>query len=255
VARDAHLDPLAVDVHHHRPPAIPMGDAGLAVIVVRADLSVGIVRVESPTVDQEFTIGILQLRGIDRAVVVIVDVPPPPHRVSPETRFVPVRPTHIPRRISPVVSVAERRCGNGRDWCVEDDALNRGDKATWLTTIDPDAVMIPAHDWPEKPPGFRSSGAVSLWTKSGGWGITPLSEERGAAQGSGCYPFGYPAPRSRRGSGVVSCSQFISKSRVGRTVRRTVWKCMTGRAGSAAWVLASSGPPNVQRPPPGPAAR
>jgi ketosteroid isomerase-like protein len=40
------------------------------------------------------------------------------------------------------------------------DALNRGDKATWLTTIDPDAVMIPAHDWPEKTP---VRGAEAIW--------------------------------------------------------------------------------------------
>src|SRR6185437_10321262 len=57
VARDAYLDPLPVDVHHHWAPAIPMGNAGLAVVVVRTDLGAGNVVVPSPPVDQESTVG------------------------------------------------------------------------------------------------------------------------------------------------------------------------------------------------------
>jgi ketosteroid isomerase-like protein len=40
------------------------------------------------------------------------------------------------------------------------DAFNRGDKAAWLATFDPDAVMIPARDWPESAP---IRGAEAIW--------------------------------------------------------------------------------------------
>ena len=40
------------------------------------------------------------------------------------------------------------------------DALNRGDKAAWLTLNDPDAVMIPARQWPENAP---IRGAAAIW--------------------------------------------------------------------------------------------
>ena len=42
----------------------------------------------------------------------------------------------------------------------EADALNRRDKAAWLDTFAPDAVMIPAHEWPENTP-IRS--AEGIW--------------------------------------------------------------------------------------------
>ena len=40
------------------------------------------------------------------------------------------------------------------------DALNRGDRTAWLSTFDPDGVMIPAHEWPERAP---VRGAAAVW--------------------------------------------------------------------------------------------
>jgi ketosteroid isomerase-like protein len=40
------------------------------------------------------------------------------------------------------------------------DAFNQGDKATWLTTIDPEAEMFPATEWPEHAP---IHGAEAIW--------------------------------------------------------------------------------------------
>jgi ketosteroid isomerase-like protein len=40
------------------------------------------------------------------------------------------------------------------------DAINRADKATWLTITDSDAVMIPARQWPENAP---VRGAEAIW--------------------------------------------------------------------------------------------
>jgi ketosteroid isomerase-like protein len=40
------------------------------------------------------------------------------------------------------------------------DAINRGDKAAWLDTVDPSVVMIPAREWPENAP---LRGADALW--------------------------------------------------------------------------------------------
>ena len=40
------------------------------------------------------------------------------------------------------------------------EAFNRGDKADWLADHDPDAVMIPARQWPENAP---IRGADAIW--------------------------------------------------------------------------------------------
>jgi ketosteroid isomerase-like protein len=40
------------------------------------------------------------------------------------------------------------------------DALHRQDKMAWLATIDPDAVMVPAGQWPEEGP---ICGAEAIW--------------------------------------------------------------------------------------------
>ena len=40
------------------------------------------------------------------------------------------------------------------------DAYNRADKAAWLAEFDPDAVMIPARQWPENAP---IRGAEAIW--------------------------------------------------------------------------------------------
>jgi ketosteroid isomerase-like protein len=40
------------------------------------------------------------------------------------------------------------------------EAFNRGDKAAWLATIAPDAVMVPAREWPENAP---VRGAEGIW--------------------------------------------------------------------------------------------
>ena len=40
------------------------------------------------------------------------------------------------------------------------DAFNRGDRSGWLAHIDPDAVMIPAREWPENAP---IRGAEAIW--------------------------------------------------------------------------------------------
>lgn len=42
----------------------------------------------------------------------------------------------------------------------QNDAFNRRDKAAWLDTLDPDAVMVPAHEWPETAP---MRGAEAIW--------------------------------------------------------------------------------------------
>jgi ketosteroid isomerase-like protein len=39
------------------------------------------------------------------------------------------------------------------------DAINRKDKVAWLTTIDPDAVLVPASQWPEEEP-IRDAEAI-----------------------------------------------------------------------------------------------
>ena len=39
------------------------------------------------------------------------------------------------------------------------EAFNRGDKAGWLTTFDPDAEMFPAKKWPEHAP-IRGAEAI-----------------------------------------------------------------------------------------------
>src|SRR3954466_8539796 len=40
------------------------------------------------------------------------------------------------------------------------DAFDRRDKAAWLATFAPDAVMIPAREWPENAPIY---GAEAIW--------------------------------------------------------------------------------------------
>jgi ketosteroid isomerase-like protein len=40
------------------------------------------------------------------------------------------------------------------------DAINRQDEAGWLAFVDPDAVMVPARQWPEKAP---VRGADAIW--------------------------------------------------------------------------------------------
>jgi ketosteroid isomerase-like protein len=40
------------------------------------------------------------------------------------------------------------------------DAFNRGDRAAWLSGLDPDAKMVPARDWPEKAPVH---GREAIW--------------------------------------------------------------------------------------------
>ena len=40
------------------------------------------------------------------------------------------------------------------------EALNRADKTAWLSSIAPDAVMIPAREWPEYAP---IRGAEAIW--------------------------------------------------------------------------------------------
>jgi ketosteroid isomerase-like protein len=40
------------------------------------------------------------------------------------------------------------------------EAFDRQDKATWLSTFDNDAVMIPAREWPENAP---IRGAEAIW--------------------------------------------------------------------------------------------
>jgi ketosteroid isomerase-like protein len=40
------------------------------------------------------------------------------------------------------------------------EAFDRGDKAAWLATFAPDAVMVPAHEWPENAP---VRGAEDIW--------------------------------------------------------------------------------------------
>lgn len=40
------------------------------------------------------------------------------------------------------------------------DAFNRADKAAWLAEFDPDAVMVPARQWPENAP---VRGAEAIW--------------------------------------------------------------------------------------------
>jgi ketosteroid isomerase-like protein len=42
----------------------------------------------------------------------------------------------------------------------QNDAINRQDKEAWLAATDPDAVMVPAHEWPETAP---IRGAESIW--------------------------------------------------------------------------------------------
>ena len=42
----------------------------------------------------------------------------------------------------------------------QSDAFNRRDKVAWLATVDPDAVMVPAHEWPETAP---IRGAEAIW--------------------------------------------------------------------------------------------
>jgi ketosteroid isomerase-like protein len=39
------------------------------------------------------------------------------------------------------------------------DAFDRRDKAAWLATFAPDAVMVPAREWPENAP-IRGAGAI-----------------------------------------------------------------------------------------------
>src|SRR3954449_13213709 len=40
------------------------------------------------------------------------------------------------------------------------EAFDRRDKEAWLATLDPDAVMIPARQWPEQAP---IRGAAAIW--------------------------------------------------------------------------------------------
>lgn len=40
------------------------------------------------------------------------------------------------------------------------DAFARRDKVAWLATVDPDAVMVPARQWPEEGP---IRGAEAIW--------------------------------------------------------------------------------------------
>jgi ketosteroid isomerase-like protein len=40
------------------------------------------------------------------------------------------------------------------------DAISRRDKVAWLATTDPDAVMVPARQWPEEGP---IRGAEAIW--------------------------------------------------------------------------------------------
>jgi ketosteroid isomerase-like protein len=40
------------------------------------------------------------------------------------------------------------------------DAFDRRDKEAWLATFAPDAVMVPAHEWPENAP---IRGAEAIW--------------------------------------------------------------------------------------------
>jgi ketosteroid isomerase-like protein len=40
------------------------------------------------------------------------------------------------------------------------EAFDRGDKAAWLATFAPDAVMVPAREWPESAP---VRGAEGIW--------------------------------------------------------------------------------------------
>jgi ketosteroid isomerase-like protein len=44
-----------------------------------------------------------------------------------------------------------------RQW---NDAFNRGDKAAWLASMDPEAEMAPAREWPESAP---VRGAEAIW--------------------------------------------------------------------------------------------
>jgi ketosteroid isomerase-like protein len=40
------------------------------------------------------------------------------------------------------------------------DAFDRHDRAAWHAAVDPDAVMVPAHEWPETAP---MRGAEAIW--------------------------------------------------------------------------------------------
>jgi ketosteroid isomerase-like protein len=42
----------------------------------------------------------------------------------------------------------------------QNEAINRADKTAWLSTVDPDAVMIPAREWPEY---AAIRGAEAIW--------------------------------------------------------------------------------------------
>ena len=89
------------------------------------------------------------------------------------------------------------------------EAFNRGDKTAWLSATDPDAVMVPAREWPEYAP-IRGAEAIwdfyveatSAWAE-GNWELgetlearnhtvvaNARREARGRASGAG-VPFSY----------------------------------------------------------------
>ena len=102
------------------------------------------------------------------------------------------------------------------------DAFNRQDKAAWLATLDPDAVMVPARQWPEKAP---VRGAQAIWDfyvqvtvawEEGSFGVGEILEAPGDA-------LIVNARREARGMASGASVQFnywaVFAFRRGKTVR------------------------------------
>ena len=102
------------------------------------------------------------------------------------------------------------------------EAFDRGDKTAWLSTIAPDAVMIPAREWPEYAP---IRGAEAIWD---------FYVEVTAAWEEGSFQFGETieagddtvvtnvrreARGRASGAGVLFSYWVISTFRHGKTIR------------------------------------
>ena len=89
------------------------------------------------------------------------------------------------------------------------EAFDRADKAAWLSTVDPDALMVPAREWPEYAPIRGSEAIWDFYVEvTGAWAEAPSElaeirevgddtvvvnnrrEARGRASGAG-VPFDY----------------------------------------------------------------
>jgi ketosteroid isomerase-like protein len=109
------------------------------------------------------------------------------------------------------------------EWVYQaNDAFNRRDKTAWLATIDPEAEMFPAPDWPENAP---IRGAEAIWDfyveVTGTW--EEGSFELGEIIESGTDKVAANTWRETRGkasgAGITFSYWFVTTLRDGKAIR------------------------------------